>query len=77
MTQPSHTTASERPTNTDLIDEEAAAMLLDVAKGTLGVWRSTGRYCIPFIKVGRKVRYSRRALEAWLESRTHANGATR
>lgn len=60
----------------DLLDEAAAAEILDVKPGTLSVWRSTGRYGIPFIKVGRKVRYSRGALQAWLETRTRSNGAT-
>ena len=64
-----------RPKNTDLIDEAEAAEILDLAPGTLSVWRSTGRYGIPFIKVGRKVRYSRTALNAWLESRTRTTGA--
>jgi excisionase family DNA binding protein len=65
-----------RPKNSDLVDEIEAAEILDLAPGTLSVWRSTGRYGIPFIKVGRKVRYSRTALNAWLESRTRTNGAT-
>lgn len=65
-----------RPKNTDLVDETEAAEILDVVPGTLQVWRSTGRYGIPFIKVGRKVRYSRTALNAWLESRTRTTGAT-
>lgn len=60
----------------DLIDEKQAAEVLSVEPGTLSVWRSTGRYKIPFIKVGRNVRYSRKALEAWLESRTRTSGAT-
>lgn len=60
----------------DLLDEQQAAITIDVTPGTLSVWRSTGRYKLPFIKVGRKVRYRRADLEAWLESRTRANGAT-
>jgi excisionase family DNA binding protein len=60
----------------ELLDEKAAAELLDIAPGTLSVWRSTGRYRIPFVKVGRRVRYRRADLEAWLESRTRTNGAT-
>lgn len=66
-----------RPQNSDLVDEVTAAEIIDVVPGTLSVWRSTGRYSIPFIKVGRKVRYSRTALNAWLESRTRTNGATK
>jgi predicted site-specific integrase-resolvase len=60
----------------DLLDEQAAAALLTVAPGTLGVWRSTGRYNLPFLKVGRMVRYRRADLLAWLEKRTRETGAT-
>lgn len=60
----------------DLLDDKAAAELLDVSPGTLSVWRSTGRYKLPFLKVGRKVRYRRADLLAWLESRTRKTGAT-
>lgn len=60
----------------DLLDDKAAAALLDVSPGTLSVWRSTGRYNLPFIKVGRKVRYLRGDLLAWLASRTRESGAT-
>jgi excisionase family DNA binding protein len=60
----------------DLIDPAPAAEILGLSVGTLSVWRSTGRYRLPFVKVGRRVKYSRKAIEAWLESRTRANGAT-
>jgi len=59
-----------------LLDDSQATQYLTLAPGTLSVWRSTGRYTIPFIKVGRRVRYRRADLDAWLESRTRANGAT-
>ena len=57
----------------DLLDENEAAKLLSLAAGTLSVWRSTGRYGVPFVKVGRLVRYKRTDLEAWISSRTHAS----
>ncbi len=60
----------------NLLDEKHAAEILDVAPGTLSVWRSTGRYALPFLKVGRKVRYRHADLLAWLDSRTRANGTT-
>lgn len=60
----------------DLCDDKAAAAFLGVSAGTLSVWRSTGRYCLPFIKVGRKVKYRKSDLIAWLESRTRETGAT-
>lgn len=62
--------------NRDLLSEREAAALLDTAPGTLSVWRSTGRYHLPFIKVGRNVRYRRADLMAWLEKRSRDSGAT-
>lgn len=64
---------SEDPANFDadqLLDEQAAASYLDLKPGTLSVWRSTGRYAIPFVKIGRNVRYRRADLDIWLEQRT-------
>ncbi len=60
----------------DLLDEKAAAQFLDNSPGTLSVWRSTGRYNLPFIKIGRNVRYRRADLVAWLEKRTRETSAT-
>ena len=60
----------------ELVDEREAAKILDTKPSTLSVWRSTGRYALPFLKVGRKVRYRRSDLAAWLESRTRSSGAT-
>lgn len=68
--------AIPRPKNTDLIDEKEATEFLGVKPGTLSVWRSTGRYGIPFLKVGRLVRYRRSDLAVWLDSRTRTTGAT-
>ena len=48
----------------DLLNEQEAAEVLDTAPGTLSVWRSTGRYNLPFLKVGRSVRYRRADLIA-------------
>jgi hypothetical protein len=60
----------------ELLDEKAAAAVLDVTPGTLSVWRSTGRYALPFLKIGRKVRYRHSDLLAWLKERTRETGAT-
>jgi hypothetical protein len=60
----------------ELLDEKEAARFLDNSPGTLSVWRSTGRYNLPFIKIGRNVRYRRADLIAWLEKRTRETGAT-
>lgn len=62
--------------NKELLKEREAADFLTLSPGTLSVWRSVGRYEIPFIKLGRHVRYRRSDLIAWLEARTRASGAT-
>tara|TARA_R110000822_G_scaffold100288_4_gene225911 strand:- start:476 stop:715 length:240 start_codon:yes stop_codon:yes gene_type:complete len=61
----------------ELVDEKGAAAILQVSPGTLSVWRSTGRYPLPFYKVGAKVRYKRCDLQAWLDSRYNATGFTK
>ncbi|MGA7180679.1 MAG: helix-turn-helix domain-containing protein [Thiobacillaceae bacterium] len=75
--------SESRPTLADMIasgktllTENEAAAFLDTTVGTLQVWRSTGRYGIPFVKIGRSVRYKRADLEAWIASRTRTSGAT-
>lgn len=54
----------------ELVDEKAASIYLGVSAGTLSVWRCTGRYPLPFVKVGRRVRYRIGDLLAFVESRT-------
>jgi excisionase family DNA binding protein len=50
-----------------------AADILGLSKGTLEVWRSTGRYNLPFIKMGRYVRYRLSDINEFIESRTYCN----
>lgn len=54
-----------------LLSDLEAAVALDAAPATLAYWRSTGRYNLPFVKVGRKVRYKAGDLRAFLARRTH------
>lgn len=56
-----------------LLDSATTAKILDVEEGTLSVWRSTGRYNLPYIKIGRKVRYREEDVLDFIESqiRTH------
>lgn len=60
----------------DLLSAEEAAALLGLSPNTLGVWRSTGRYSLPFLKIGGRVRYRRSDLNAWIETRYRESGAT-
>ncbi len=54
----------------ELKTEEFASEYLDVKRGTLQVWRCTKRYPLPYVKVGRLVRYRMSDLEAFLQART-------
>jgi len=62
---------------TRLLTEDQTAAILQVSAGTLSVWRSTGRYNLPFVKIGRKVRYRAGDLRQFMESRlkTHTGQA--
>lgn len=51
-----------------------AAEYIGVTENTLSVWRCVGRYNIPFIKVGRLVKYRKSALDAFLKRRTRGEG---
>jgi excisionase family DNA binding protein len=54
----------------ELLTPTEAAGLLRTTVDTLAVWRSTGRHAIPFVKLGRAVRYRRADLLAWLDARS-------
>lgn len=41
-----------------------------IPEGTQAVWRCTGRYSLPYLKIGRLVRYRRSEIEAWLSARS-------
>lgn len=55
----------------ELLDTKAAAEYLGVKAHTLDAWRSSGRYGLKFVRVGRLIKYKRRAhLEAFIDART-------
>lgn len=49
---------------------EETAQYLGVTVGTLQVWRTTKRYPLPYVKVGRKAMYDPPAVVGFKESRT-------
>ncbi len=53
-----------------LLDETQTAERLGVSPNTLQVWRSSKRYPLPYVKIGRNVRYRASAVEAFITSRT-------
>jgi excisionase family DNA binding protein len=54
-------------TKPELLDTESAAEYLGLKGHTLEVWRSTGRYDLPFVRLGRRIKYRRADLDAFLE----------
>lgn len=54
----------------DLLTQNEAAAYLGLSPHTLEVWRCTKRYELPYVKVGRLIRYRRSGLDAWLASRS-------
>ena len=52
-----------------LLTEEQVARMLGIQPASLQIWRSTKRYALAYIKVGRLVRYRLSALQAFLSSR--------
>lgn len=55
------------------VDDKSAAAALGVQANTLAVWRSSGRYRLPFIKVGRSVKYRLSDLAEFIANRTACN----
>lgn len=56
--------------NDPIFNNADAAEYIGVTPRTLEVWRSTKRHVIPYIKVGRLVKYRKSALDAFLEQQT-------
>lgn len=53
-----------------LLSPDEVSALLGVSTQTLAVWRCERRYNLPYVKVGRLVRYPAAAVERFLEERT-------
>lgn len=54
----------------NLTPPECAAAELGVSPQTLAIWRSTGRYDLPYVKIGRKVFYKAEDIQAFIDRRT-------
>jgi len=50
-----------------LMNRTEAAQYLGIKPQTLAVWATTKRYNLPYVKVGRLVKYSRDALDRFIE----------
>lgn len=54
----------------ELLSTPEAADYIGARPHSLEIWRASVRYRIPFVRVGRLVKYRRADLDAWLASRT-------
>lgn len=62
---------NESSSEIHLMDRKTAAKLLGVKEHTLAVWATTHKYNLPYVKVGRLVKYRLSDLEAFLEQNLH------
>ncbi len=56
--------------HSDLFTREQAADYLGVTSRTLAVWACVKRYNLPYVKVGRLVKYRRTDLDEFIARRT-------
>ncbi len=54
---------------TELLTTREAAEYLHLREQTLHLWRCVGRYDLPFVRIGRTVRYRREDLERFVSSK--------
>lgn len=72
-TQTEAQVVSHDQSNDHLLTPRQAAGRLGVTEKTLAVWRCEKRYNLPYIKIGRSVRYRDSAIEGFIDSRTCGN----
>lgn len=70
MQSNSHILASLKQQPASLLTRREAAAYLGVSEHTLAVWRSTGRYDLPVVKMGRLAKYRLSDLDAFIARRT-------
>ncbi len=58
------------PLSVELLSRKDAARYLGVSEGTLAVWKCTGRYALPCVKIGRLAKYRRADLDAFIARQT-------
>lgn len=59
----------------NLLTPQEVATRLGVSTTTLSTWRCTKRYPLPYVKVGRLVRYRHGDVEAFEAARLHEGAA--
>jgi excisionase family DNA binding protein len=57
-----------------LLSRKDAARQLGVAPQTLAQWACSGRYNLPYVKVGRSVKYRKVDIDNFIEANVQING---
>ena len=57
-----------------LLTPRQAAELLAIQPGTLASWRSSGKYSLPHVQLGRTIRYRRSDLDQFVQQRVVGAG---
>ncbi len=57
----------------DLLSRREAAAYLGITERTLAVWACVKRYNLPYVKIGRLVKYRRCDLDSFIERQTITN----
>lgn len=60
------------PATCAMLSDREAAVYLGVSENTLPAWRCTKRVQIPYVKIGRAIRYRRADLDAFIAANTVA-----
>lgn len=50
----------------EFLTPKEAADLLKISEQTLAIWRCTKRYDLPYYRVGRRIRYTRADIDAFV-----------
>ena len=58
------------PATRELLTPRETALFLSVDTGTLANWRSAGTVRLPFVRLGRAIRYRVRDLQRFLDAQT-------
>lgn len=58
-----------RVNSNELLSRREAAAYLGIAENTLAIWKCHNRYGLPFVKLGRLVKYRKLDLDAFIEKR--------
>lgn len=71
--QPDALLLGMKANNDPLLSRKEAANYLDVAARTLAIWKSTGRYNLKVVKIGRLAKYRKSDLDGFISERSIKN----